>query len=107
MSEELNGGASHPPGQKQYTAVHVDEVAEGVNVGAGHTLPAAVVQSDASGQRQRHQQVSYGEVHGVDHRGGGAGGGPTEDVERQTVEDHTDHQHQTVTHLQQGMMGPR
>ena len=28
-------------------------------------------------------------------------GGPAEDVESQTVEDHTDHQHQTVTHLRQ------
>lgn len=32
------------------------------------------------------------------------GGGPAEDIESQTVEDHTDHQHQTVTHLQQGGM---
>ena len=58
-----------PPGQKQYAAVHVDKVAEGVDVGAGHALPSAVVQGDASRQRQRHQQVSYGQVYGVNHRG--------------------------------------
>lgn len=91
----------HPPGQKQYAAVHVDKVAEGVDVGAGHTLPSAVVQGDTSRQRQRHQQVGYRQVYGVNHRGWRVGGGPAEDVESQTVEDHTDHQHQTVTHLQQ------
>lgn len=98
----LNEGVTHPPGQKQYATVHVDKVAEGVNVGAGHTVASAVVQSDASGQRQRHQQVSYSKVYSVNHRGGGVGGGSTEDIESQTVEDYTDHQHQTVTHLQQG-----
>lgn len=59
----------HPPGQKQYAAVHVDKVAEGVDVGAGHTLPSAVVQGDTSRQRQRHQQVGYRQVYGVNHRG--------------------------------------
>lgn len=98
-------GANHPPGQKQYTTVHVDKVAEGVNIGASHTFPSTVVQGDASGQRQRHQQISDSEVYGVDHRGWGVGGGPTEDIESQAVEDHTDHQHKTVTHLQQGQIG--
>ena len=65
----LNEGVSFPPGQKQDATVHVDKVAEGVHVGAGHTAPSAVVQSDASGQRQRHQQVSYSQVYGVNHRG--------------------------------------
>lgn len=60
---------THPPGQKQDATVHVDKVAEGVNIGAGHTVPSTVVQSDASGQRQRHQQIGYGKVYGVDHRG--------------------------------------
>lgn len=98
-------GANHPPGQKQYTTVHVDKVAEGVNIGAGHTFPSTVVQGDASGQWQRHQQISDSEVYGVDHRGWGVGGGPAEDIESQAVEDHTDHQHKTVTHLQQGQIG--
>lgn len=47
----MNEGISYPPGEKQYTTVHVDKVAESVNVGAGHTAPSTVVQSDASGQR--------------------------------------------------------
>lgn len=34
------------------------------------------------------------------------GGGPTEDIESQTVEDHTNHQHQAVAHLQQGGASP-
>lgn len=61
--------ATHPPGQKQDATVHVGEVAEGVDVGAGHAAPSAVVQGDAGRERQRHQQVSYGQVYGVNHGG--------------------------------------
>jgi len=99
MTECLNS-----PGQKQDATVHVDKVAEGVDVGAGHAAPSTVVQSDASGQRQRHQQIRHSQVYSVNHRGGGLGGGPAEHTESQTVEDHTDHQHHTVTHLQHGEM---
>lgn len=90
------------PGQKQDAAVHVDKVAEGVNVGTGHASPSTVVQCDAGRQRQRHQQVSYSQVYGVNHRGRRVGGGAAEDVESKAVEDNTDHQHETVTHLQRG-----
>lgn len=93
--------ALHPPGQEEYAAVHVDEVAEGVNVGARLAPPAAMVQSDASRQRQRHQQVGHRKVDGVDHGGRGRRGGAAEDVESQAVEEHADHQHQAVTHLPQ------
>lgn len=90
------------PGEKQDAAVHVDKVAEGVDVRAGHAAAAAVVQGDAGGQRQRHQQVSDCQVYGVNHRGRGASGGPAENKQSQTVEDDTNHQHRTVANLQQG-----
>lgn len=93
-----------PPGEEEYAAVHVNKVAEGVNVGARHATPAAMVQSNASWQRQRHQEVGYCKVDGVDHGGRRRCGGSTEDVESQTVEDHTDHQHQAVTHLQRSQL---
>lgn len=94
----------HPPGQKQDTAVHIDKVTEGVNIGAGHTAPSTVVQRDASRQRQRHQQVSHGQVYGVNHRGRRVRRGTAENVQSQTVEDDANHQHQTVAHLQYGGM---
>ena len=58
-----------PPGQKQDATVHVDKVAEGVDVGARHAAASTVVQGDAGRQRQRHHQVSYSQVYGVNHRG--------------------------------------
>lgn len=91
----------HPPGQEEYAAVHVDEVAEGVNVGARLAPPTTMVQSDASWQRQRHQQVGHCKVDGVDHGGRGRRGGTAEDVESQAVEEHADHHHHAVTHLPQ------
>lgn len=91
----------HPPGQEQDAAVHVHEVAEGVDVGARHAAAAAEVQSDASRQGQRHQQVGHCQVHGVHHGGGAGTGDPAKDVESQAVEDHPNQQHQTVEDLQQ------
>lgn len=104
MLVQVQDGVMHSPGQKQDAAVHVDEVAEGVNVGAGHAAPSTVVQGDAGRQGQRHQQVGHGQIHGVNNRRRRVGGGPAEHVESQTVQHHANHQHQTVTRLQQGGM---
>ena len=38
-----DAGVTRLPGQEQYATVHVDKVAEGVNVGAGHAAPSTVV----------------------------------------------------------------
>jgi len=91
----------HPPipGEEEDAAVHVDEVAEGVDIGAGQAAAPAEVERDAGGQRQRHQQVGHRQVHGVHHRGGGRPRPPAEHVERQAVEQHAHHQQHAVGHL--------
>lgn len=73
-------------GEEQDAAVHVDKVAEGVQVGAGETRSAAVVQQDASGQRQVDQQVRHRQVDGVDDGGALWLGAEAEHVKRHRVE---------------------
>lgn len=73
-------------GEEQDAAVHVDKVAEGVQVGAGETRSAAVVEQDASGQRQVDQQVRHRQVDGVDDGGALWLGAEAEHVKRHRVE---------------------
>lgn len=73
-------------GEEQDAAVHVDEIAEGVQVRAGETRPAAVVEQDAGGQRQVDQQVRHRQVDGVDDGGGLGLGAEAKHVERHRVE---------------------
>lgn len=74
-------------GEEQDAAVHVDKVAEGVQVGAGETRPAAVVEQDASGQRQVDQQVRHRQVDGVDDGGGLRLGAEAKHVKGHRVQD--------------------
>lgn len=73
-------------GEEQDAAVHVDKVAEGVQVGAGETRSAAVVEQDAGGQRQVDQQVRHRQVDGVDDGGALRLGAEAEHVQRHHVE---------------------
>ena len=82
--------------QEQDAAVHVDEVGEDVQVGAEEAGPPAVVQQDAGGQGEVHQQVRDRQVDGVDHRGGLGLCAQTKDVERHCVEHHA-HLHREDT----------
>lgn len=75
-------------GQKQDAAVHVDKVAEDVQVGAGETSSATVVEQDTSRQREIHQEVCHRQVDSVDDRGGLLLGAETENIKRNYVEHH-------------------
>ena len=75
-------------GEEQDAAVHVDKVAEDVQVGAGETGPPAVVEQDASGQGEIHQEVGHRQVDGVDHGAGPLLGAETEHVQGHHVEHH-------------------
>lgn len=74
-SETIDGAHLHDgqvtvntyAGQEQDAAVHVDEVAEDVQVGAGEASSCTVVQKDASRQREIDQEVRHCQVDGVDH----------------------------------------
>lgn len=73
-------------GQEQDAAVHVDKVAEDVQVGAGEAGTAAVVQQDAGGQREVDQQVAHRQVDGVDDGAALLLGAEAENVECHYVE---------------------
>lgn len=75
-------------GQKQDAAVHVDKVAEDVQVGAGEAGSAAVVEQDTGRQREVHQQVGHSQVDGVDDGGGLLLGAETENIECHYIEHH-------------------
>lgn len=75
-------------GQKQDAAVHVDKVAEDVQVGAGETSSSTVVEQDASRQREIHQEVGHRQVDGVNDWGGLLLGADTENIKCDCVEHH-------------------
>lgn len=73
-------------GQEQDAAVHVNKVAEDVQVGAGEAGPAAVVEQDAGGQGEVDQQVAHRQVDSVDDGGALLLGAEAEDIECHYVE---------------------
>lgn len=75
-------------GQEEDAAVHVDEVAEDVQVGAGETRPSAVIEQDTSRQGEVHQEVGHCQVDGVDDGGGLLLGAEAENIKCNCVEDH-------------------
>lgn len=75
-------------GQKQDAAVHVDKVAEDVQIGTGDTSSTTVVEQYASWQREIHQEVRHCQIDGVDDGGGLLLGAETENIKCDNVEHH-------------------